>query len=177
MSHAATEVARLATTIVVLRDGRVLRSGPAAEVLGDPAILPLGPRDAGALLQARVVRHHDDGLTELDAGGLTLFLPRLAQSPGQVTRVRIAAQDVILSRSRPEGLSALNILPGRIDLVREGTGPGVMVAVDTRAGRVLSRVTRRSANALGLAAGVEVYAIVKTVSVAPSDVGGPHGPA
>jgi molybdate transport system ATP-binding protein len=176
VSHAANEVARLATTIVVLQNGRVVRSGPAAEVLGDPDILPLGPRDAGALLEARVVRHHEDGLTELDAGGHALFLPRLSHAPGQVMRVRIAAQDVMLARSRPEGLSALNILPGRIEVVREGTGPGVMIAIETTAGRILSRVTRRSAAALGLSVGTEVYAVVKTVSVAPGDVGGSHGP-
>jgi molybdate transport system ATP-binding protein len=50
-----------------------------------------------------------------------------------------------------------------------------MVALDTSAGRLLARVTRRSATALGLAPGVEVYAIVKTVSVAPGDVGGRPG--
>jgi molybdate transport system ATP-binding protein len=104
VSHAASEVARLATTVVVLQDGRVLRSGPAAEVLGDPDVAPLGPRDAGALLEARVVRHHEDGLTELDAGGHALFLPRLGHAPGRTVRVRIAAQDVILSRDRgPRG--------------------------------------------------------------------------
>ena len=173
VSHAATEVARLATTVIVLQDGRVLRSGPAAEVLGDPDVVPMGPRDAGALLQARVTRHHDDGLTELDAGGIPLLLPRLGHAPGSLLRVRIAAQDVILSRTRPDGLSALNILPGRIERVREGVGPGAMVALNTDAGRVLARVTRRSATALGLEPGVEVYAIVKTVSVAPGDVGGP----
>jgi molybdate transport system ATP-binding protein len=172
VTHSAPEVARLATTVVVLEEGRVLRSGPAAEVLGDPDITPLGPRDAGALLEARVVRHHEDGLTELDAGGARLFLPRLGQPVGGAVRVRIAAQDVILSRSRPEGLSALNILPGRIDRVRQGQGPAVMVALDTPAGRVLARVTGRSAASLGLAPGVEVYAIVKTVSVAPGDIGG-----
>jgi molybdate transport system ATP-binding protein len=173
VSHAATEVARLATTVVVLQDGRVLRSGPAVEVLGDPDVVPMGPRDAGALLEARVTRHHDDGLSELDAGGCPLFLPRLGHAPGAVLRIRIAAQDVILSRIRPEGLSALNILPGTVDRVREGDGPGAMVALDTSAGRLLARITRRSATALGLAPGVAVYAIVKTVSVAPGDVGGP----
>ena len=46
-----------------------------------------------------------------------------------------------------------------------------MVAVDTSAGRLLARITRRSAQALGLAPGVEVHAIIKTVSVAPADIG------
>jgi len=175
VSHSAAEVARLATTIVVLQNGRVVRSGPAAEVLGDPDVIPLGPRDAGAVLAVRVAQHHEDGLTELEAGGHPLFLPIIAQPLGASVRIRIAAQDVILSRQRPEGLSALNILSGRIAQLREGSGPGVMVALDTSAGRVLARITRRSAAALGLAPGIEVYAIVKSVSVARGDIGGQGG--
>jgi molybdate transport system ATP-binding protein len=146
--------------------------GPAAEVLGDPGVLPAGAREAGAILAARVAMHHDDGLTELDAGGVSLFLPHVDRPAGAQLRLRIAAHDVILSRGRPEGLSALNILPGTVRELREGEGPGVIVALETPAGRLLARVTRRSATALGLAAGLPVHAVVKTVSVAPSDVGG-----
>lgn len=171
VSHSASEVARLATTVVALEGGRVVAQGPAAEVLGDPTVLPAGAREAGAVLKARVARHHADGLSELEAGGLALFLPRVGQAPGAALRVRIAAHDVILSRGRPEGLSALNILPGVVRELRPGEGPGVLVALDTPAGRVLARITRRSAEALGLAPGAEVHAVVKTVSVAPSDVG------
>ncbi|HKK37586.1 MAG TPA: TOBE domain-containing protein, partial [Paracoccaceae bacterium] len=129
-------------------------------------------REAGAVLAAVVLRHHSDGLSELDAGGLALFLPRVAQPPGAALRVRIAAHDVILSRGRPEGLSALNVLPGVVREVRPGEGPGAIVALDTPAGRLLARITRRSAAALELAPGVAAHAVVKTVSVAPSDVGG-----
>lgn len=175
VSHAASEVARLATTVVAIEAGRVIAQGSAAQVLGDPAILPAGAREAGALITARVVRHHDDGLSELEANGIALFLPRLAHTPGTLLRLRIAAHDVILSRNRPEGLSALNILPGRVQDIRAGTGPGAIVAIDTAAGRVLARVTRRSATALGLVPGVGVHAIVKSVSVAPADVGGAAG--
>jgi molybdate transport system ATP-binding protein len=172
VSHSASEVARLATTVVALEGGRVTAQGAASEVLGDPAILPAGAREAGALLHARVAAHHDDGLTELDAGGIPLFLPRLSAPPGTPVRVRIAAHDVLLSRERPEGLSALNILPGTVADLRAGEGPGVLVALDTRAGRVLARITRRSTDALGLRPGVTAHAVVKTVSVAPGDVGG-----
>ena len=84
--------------------------------------------------------------------------------------MRIAAHDVLLARDRPQGLSALNILPGVVSEIREGEGPGALVALDTPAGRLLARVTRRSAHALGLAPGVEAHAVVKTVSVAPGDV-------
>lgn len=171
VSHSASEVARLATTVVALDAGRVIAQGPAVEVLGDPAVLPTGAREAGALLTARVKRHHADGLTELDAGGIALFLPRVATDAGGMLRIRIAAHDVILSRESPKGLSALNILPGTIHDIRPGDGPGTIVALDTAAGRVLARITRRSATALGLEPGATVHAVIKTVSVASADIG------
>src|SRR6056297_1536037 len=132
VSHSASEVARLATTVVALDAGRVVAQGRAEEVLGDPAITPLGAREAGAVLAARVVRHHDDGLTELDADGAALWLPRVDRPEGADLRVRIAAHDVIVARGRPDGLSALNVLPGVVQAVREGAGPGAIVAVDTQ---------------------------------------------
>lgn len=173
VTHSAAEVARLATTVVVLQEGRTVRQGPAGEVLGDPQIVPAGVRAAGALLVARVARHHGDGLTELDAGGVPLFLPRIAQAPGREVRVRVAAHDVILSRAKPEGLSALNVLPGRVAAVRAGEGPGTLVSLDTPAGTLLARVTRRSAEALGLAPGAACHAVIKTVAIAPEDISGP----
>lgn len=172
VSHSATEVARLATTVVALQDGRVAAQGTATDVLSDPMVIPTGVRGVGAVLQVRVKAHHPDGLTELDAGGESLLLPRISQPPGQEVRVRISAHEVILSRRKPEGLSALNILSGRIEMIRPGGGPGAIVSLLTPAGRVLARVTQRSVDALGLAAGVDCYAVVKTVSIAREDVSG-----
>ena len=171
VSHAAAEVARLATTVVALEDGRVTRTGPADAVLSDAAVLPAGARGAGAVLTARVVAHHADGLTELEAGGTALLLPRIAAAEGRRVRVRIAAHDVIVARSRPEGLSALNILPASVSEIRPGAGPGVIVMLQTGAGRLLARITRRSADRLALAPGLPVVCIVKTVAVSPEDVG------
>jgi molybdate transport system ATP-binding protein len=171
VSHSAAEVARLATTVVVLDGGRVQRAGPTAEVLSDPALMPAGPRAVGAMLVVRVVAHHDDGLSELDAGGAPLFLPRVDAAPGAALRVRIAAHDVMLSRGRPEGLSALNLLAGTVLEIRETEIAGALVVLDTPAGRILSRVTRRSVARLELAPGVACHAVLKTVSIAPEDVG------
>ena len=172
VSHTAAEVARLATTVIALADGKVVRQGPAADVLGDPMVTPAGVRAAGAVLTATVARHHEDGLTELDAGGIPLFLPKNAHPPGRRIRIRIAAQDVILSRGAPDGLSALNILPGTVETIRFGDGPGTIVSLRTPAGAILARITRRSAEAMGLAPGLACYAVVKTVAIAPEDVGG-----
>lgn len=172
VSHSVAEIARLATTIVVLKDGRVVRCGPAAEVLGDPAIAPtLGVRGAGAVLSARVVAHHTDGLTELAIGTGQLFLPRIPSPVGARIRVRIAAQDVMLATSRPRDISALNLLEGTVREVRMGVGPGAIVTIGIGTQTVLSRVTRRSCEALELAPGKPCFAIMKSVAVAPDDIG------
>ncbi|MBM7067472.1 molybdenum ABC transporter ATP-binding protein [Actibacterium sp. 188UL27-1] len=172
VTHAVAEVARLATTVVALRDGAVARVGPAAAVLGDPSFTPAGIRAVGAVLEVVVARHHADGLTEVTAGQDALFLPRIASHAGTRLRIRIAAQDVLLSRDRPTGLSALNILGGRIETIRPGEGPGAIVSLNTSAGLVLARVTQRSVKALGLTEGMICHAVIKTVATAPEDVGG-----
>ncbi|WP_425038348.1 molybdenum ABC transporter ATP-binding protein [Primorskyibacter sp. S187A] len=171
VTHAMGEVARLATTVVALEGGRVQKVGPALAVLSDPMVTPAGPRAAGAVIEARLVRHHADGLSELEAGGVALFLPAVRANPGAKLRVRIAAQDVILSSRPPEGLSALNVIPAHVLSLRTGQGPGALVSLQSTAGRLLARVTARSAQAMGLAEGHAVWAVVKSVSVAPEDVG------
>jgi molybdate transport system ATP-binding protein len=172
VSHSLPEVARLATTIAVIEAGRVAAFGPAADLLSDPgtAVL-LGLRDAGAVLTARIAAQEEDGLTRLQTTAGPLWLPRIEGQPGRVLRVRIAAQDVMLSRTRPEGLSALNILPATISTLHEGQGPGVLVRLDLGGEFLLARVTRRSAQALELRPGLGVHAVLKSVAVAQADVG------
>ena len=172
VSHSVPEVARLATSIVVLDAGRTVRAGPAEDVLSDPELARLfGLRETGAVLPATVVQHHEDGLTELSVSGGRLFLPRMDQPLGRQTRVRILAHDVMLAQSRPEGLSALNILPAKVVEVMPGQGPGVIVQLQCGSDRLLARITRRSASAMALGKGSEVHAVVKSVSIARTDIG------
>ena len=82
VSHSLTEVARLATTLVVLEGGKVVAAGPSADVLSDPAMAArFGGREAGAVLRGKVIRHHEDGLSEIAIDGSTLFLPAVDAAP------------------------------------------------------------------------------------------------
>ncbi|MEY4982589.1 MAG: hypothetical protein RIR62_855 [Pseudomonadota bacterium] len=172
VSHSVSEIARLATTVVVMEAGRVMATGPAATVLSDPAAAPaLGLREAGALIPATVAAHEADGLTRLDTSAGPVWLPRVEAAVGTALRFRIAAQDVIIARDRPTGLSALNILPARIVTLRQGDGPGVMVQLRAGGDLLLARITRRSAEALALTEGMEVHAVIKSLAVAQRDVG------
>ncbi len=174
VSHSMAEIARLATTVVLLEAGRVTASGPVAEVLADPALAPgFGLREAGAILRARVAAQEEDGLTRLDCASGPVWLPHLAAPAGSEIRLRILAQDVMLALTRPEGISALNILPATVRELRAGEG-GVMVQLAAGGEPILARITRRSAERLALAPGMPVFAVLKAVSVAPESIGGPE---
>jgi molybdate transport system ATP-binding protein len=171
VSHDMGEVARMASRIVVIDQGKVALAGDLHDVLADPAAVPfLGISAAGAVLTGRVVGHADDGLTKIETGAGALWVPGAVGRAGGQARVRIPAQDVILSRTAPTDMSALNVLSVTIASLEHGKGPGVAVALKAGNARLLARVTKRSCEAMGLKAGDQIFAILKATAIAPSDV-------
>lgn len=175
VSHSVSEITRLAGSVVVLGKGRVLKTGPVAEVFSDPNLTPWlgGVREAGSVITAKVAAQDGDGLTRLDTLAGPLWLPKVDAAIGASLRVRIAAQDVMIALQRPDGISALNILPATVVALRMGDGPGAMVQLRLGEDLLLARITQRSAVQLGLAVGVTVFAVLKSVAVAPGDIGAP----
>ena len=172
VSHAVDEVARLADTLVLLKDGHVARSGPLRDVLADPAAVPLlGVREAGAVIEAQVVEHADDGLTCLKINAGALHLPGVRAGVGAKVRLRVLAQDVMISMEAPQGLSALNVLPVTVEGIQRGDGPGAAVSLRAGTDVFLSRITRRAVAVLGLEVGMTCFAVIKATSVAPESIG------
>ena len=114
VSHSVAEVARLASTIVLLSEGKVAAVGPTSEIMHRLDLFPLtGRAEAGAVIEATVEGHDERfGLTELRSRAGLWKLPRLDVPAGTRLRLRVRARDVMLARSAPTDLSALNILPG-----------------------------------------------------------------
>lgn len=172
VSHAVDEIARLADRILVLQDGRIATQGTVFDVLSDPVVVPLiGVREAGSLITATVASHAPDGLSTLTTDTGLLELPGVTAAVGTKLRLRVLAQDVILSRTRPEGLSSVNILPVTVIGVRSGDGPGAAVALSAGSDRLLARLTLRAVAELGLEPGTECHAIVKATTVARGSIG------
>lgn len=172
VSHSLPEVARLCTDMVVMREGRALRSGPLDELLADPAFAPvIGPSMAGAILSGRIIAHHEDGLSELLVSDQPVLLPRVEAPVGALVRFRVRADDVILGIGPVSQLSALNSFAAEVEEVHAGAGPGAMVALRLGDQRLLARLTRRSLNAMALQPGTPCTAIVKSVAVTRAEVG------
>jgi molybdate transport system ATP-binding protein len=168
--HALAEVARLATTVVVLSAGRVIGFGPAAEMLSGEAAYP-GIHEAGTILDALVVDRDDFGLTRLGTRAGDLLVPGLSLAAGTATRVRIRAEDVLLATAAPGQLSALNVLQGTILALKPVDAATVDVTVRCREQPLRARLTRRSVEHLALREALPVFAIIKSVALDPVWIG------
>jgi len=177
VSHSIAEVARLASTIVLLSEGRVAASGPTAEIMQRLDLFPLtGRAEAGALIEARVERHDERfGLTELSSRAGLWKLPRLDAAVGTRVRLRVRARDVMLATSEPRDLSALNVLPGVVADIGRSEGPIADIRLDCSGDALIARLTRYSVERLALAPGTPVFALVKSVALDRRSLSGPIG--
>ena len=177
VSHSVAEVARLATTLVLISEGKVAAVGPTADIMQRLDLHPLtGRAEAGAVIAATVERHDDAaGLTELSSRAGRWRLNRIDAPVGARLRLRVRARDVILAKSSPVDVSALNVLPGMIADIGSREGPIVEVRIDCNGEALIARVTRYSAEQLGLKPGVPVFAVVKGVAFDRHSLGGPIG--
>jgi molybdate transport system ATP-binding protein len=174
VSHSIPEVVRLAHTVVVMSEGRVVAAGPTAEVMSRVDLYPLtGRGEAGAVLEA-VVKEHDvgSGLTALASRAGILRVPRLELAAGQSVRVRVRARDVMIATDLPTGLSALNILPCRVAEIGPDHGAVAEVALDCNGERLVARLTLHSIGSLGLVPGRAVFAVIKSVAFDRHSLGG-----
>jgi molybdate transport system ATP-binding protein len=165
VSHALDEVARLADHLVLLQQGRVIASGALAETLSRLDLPAAHLDDAGALITAIVAQHDDDyHLTKLEFTGGILWVGRVNQAPGSPVRTRVLARDVSIALQQPHGSSISNIIAARISDIHDEGADKIMVRMTLPDKQVLlSRITRRSHDLLGLSVGMDVFAQIKSV--------------
>ena len=166
VSHSVTEVAQLATTVVAMGGGRVIAVGSAADIFGRSDVMGA---NASALLPARIVGHHADGLSELVCAAGHVFVPHMNAAIGTSHMLRIHAGDITLARSQPSGLSALNILSGEICRIEAQSDGAVMVSLRAGDATIRARITQRSCTSMGLDMGQTCFAIVKSLSLAKGE--------
>lgn len=175
VSHSIAEVARLASTMVLLSDGRVAAAGATADLVQRLDLPSLGGRfKAGSLIEATVDRHDEHfGLTTLRSRGGYWRVQQVKAPLGTPVRLRVRARDVLLARTEPDQVSALNVLRGTVAAIGAPDGSSVDVRIDCNGDTLIARLTRYSVDHLELASGVPVFALVKSVAFDSRSIGGP----
>lgn len=166
VTHALSEVARLADTVVVMDRGRVIDCGSVNDVL--PRLTPPSNDGQGAafIIPARVDAHDEHyRLTRYAFKGGTIEGPLCNGPVGSAVRLRVRPADVLIGLKPPEELSALNVVPATVRGIQPAEGGEVLVRLETNGLFLLAAVTRKTVERLGLTDGRPVYAIIKAVNI------------
>lgn len=166
VTHTRDEVDALGERVVVLDRGRVISEGRPHEVLAAPRHKRLA-QAAGFenLLDATVMELREaDGVmrVRLAESASEIEVPLGYAAPNDQVKIAIRAGDILLATQPPVGLSARNVLEGKIvSLDTRGT----LVAARVQAGVMFTaHVTPGAARALELTAGKPVWIVLKTHS-------------
>jgi molybdate transport system ATP-binding protein len=167
VSHAVEEVVRLADTVVLMAAGRVVAAGGVEEVMGRPDLRAgAGAFEGGAVIDTTVIAQDMQwDLATLGFDGGTLTVTNLDALVGEHVRVRIRARDVSLALEAPRHISIQNILRGTVSAVGAARNGIVDVSITVGKAQLRSRITARAAQQLALRPSLEVYALVKAVSL------------
>jgi molybdate transport system ATP-binding protein len=168
VTHSRDEVFALGERVMVLDGGRIVAQGTPHDVMMAPmqeTVAQLAGFENVFDAEVQAVRPERGTMTCRIAGeGGAIFLetPLVRGGAGSALRVGIRAGDILLATSPPVGLSARNVIPGRIvSLVQRD----VIVAAQVKS-RVTMEVhlTLAARDSLQLEPGKEVWLVIKTHS-------------
>jgi molybdate transport system ATP-binding protein len=170
VTHSREEVIALGERVLVMERGRIVAQGTPHEVLGAPlqeSVAQLAGFEN--IFDATVwLVHEDRGTITCRLPGkqngtfVLLETPLIRAQAGTLVRVGIRAGDILLAITKPEGLSARNVIAGQI------------VSLERRDMKIAARVncgvemevhlTLAAKDALHLDPGKEVWLVIKTYS-------------
>jgi molybdate transport system ATP-binding protein len=175
VTHSREEVIALGERVLVMEQGRIIAQGTPHEVLSAP-LQETVAQLAGFenIFDATVESVHEDRgtmtcramtclLPGSEAGSSVLLeTPLIRASAGSHLRVGIRAGDILLAIAKPVGLSARNVIAGRlVSLERRD----MIISARVDCGVEMEvHLTLAARDALGLAAGLEVWLVIKTHS-------------
>ncbi len=166
VTHSREEVFALGDRVLVLENGRIIADGTPHGVMAAPRRESLAQLIGFEnIFHAVVAAAHEDRGTmtcRIAASNVELETPLVRAETGSTLIVGIRAGDILLATVQPTGLSARNIIPGRVLSLEQRD---VIVAARVNCGVEMEvHLTLAARDSLQLQPGREVWLIVKTHS-------------
>lgn len=163
VTHSREEVFALGDRVIVLENGRVIAQGTPHQVMSAPRMETVAQL-AGFenIFDATLTAVHEERGTmvcQLSGSQVDIETPLVRAAAGSGLRVGIRAGDILLASLPPVGLSARNIIPGRV--VSLAQRDVIMVAKVNCGVEMEVHLTLAAREALHLQSGSEVWLVVK----------------
>jgi molybdate transport system ATP-binding protein len=159
VSHAVGEILQLTGQVIVLNRGQVLAHGDFFTIAHQPNILPmLEAHGFENVLPVEVIAPN-----RVKYNDQILHIPPCDRKPKTHIFIGIRANDIILCRKRPEGLSIRNAIRGRvIDIIKTAGKQIVYIDIGKR---LAAEVTPEAIEELALKIDEPVVCLIKTHSI------------
>jgi molybdate transport system ATP-binding protein len=166
VSHDIEEVSQIADHLLLLEEGKLQEQG-LLMTLSSRLDTRLAHEEQAAAILLATISAQDDAfaLTQMALEGQTLQVNRLPLPVGTRRRLRIPARDVSICLDQPTQTSILNVLPVTIAEIEPPRGARLLLRLALGEQYLLARITRKSAERLGLKAGDKVFAQIKSVAL------------
>jgi molybdate transport system ATP-binding protein len=175
VTHSRDEALGLGERALIYERGRVVAAGEPQEVLGVPVTASVARLTGVENIFEGVVASRDEGAGTMrvelarpptaggGGGACAVEAPLGPQPEGARVCVAVRSGDVLLAAEEPRGISARNLLAGRVTRVEPRAGQ-TLVHVDAGVEWVAG-VTRQSLGELQIEAGKPVWLAFKTYAV------------
>jgi molybdate transport system ATP-binding protein len=169
VTHSREEVFALGERVIVLDRGRIAAQGTPHQVMSAPmqeTVAQLAGFENIFDAEVDAVSPERGTMTcripGNDGGVVLLETPLVRVDAGSALRIGIRAGDILLATSLPVGLSARNVIPGRIQSLEQRD---VIVVARINCGVEMEvHLTLAARDALQLTSGKEVWLVIKTHS-------------
>jgi len=179
VSHQFDEVLRLATEVVLMRDGAITAHGDLTQLsLGAELHAMIGADLVGAVVNGELLNTDPQtGLSRIRLGSGELAVQTTGIPSGRIVRVQLLARDIIVATQAPAHLSVRNSVEGIIRMISPEQPGSDLVTIDIGCGEsVLARITSEATRELQLHLGMRVWALLKAVSVRGHSFAAPMPP-
>jgi molybdate transport system ATP-binding protein len=166
VTHSREEVFALGERVVVLEEGKIVAQGTPHEVMTAPrqesVAQLLGFENIFDAAVVAILEYRGTMRCRIAGSKVELETPLVRMKSGASLRVGIRAGDILLATIQPQGLSARNVLPGRV-LSLEERDMIIVARVDCGV-EMTVHLTLAARDVLELQPGKEVWLVVKTHS-------------
>ena len=166
VTHNLTEVLTLADWVLMIRQGRLVAQGIPREALrSSSAVTQLPDGQLENVLTATFIESDAAGGTSRVrlASGVELCIPFALRPSGLRCQIHVSADDILIATQRPIGISAANVLAGKIQSMASIAGETILTI--TAGEEFFVAVTSSAVTRLGLRENLPVFLVIKTRSL------------
>jgi molybdate transport system ATP-binding protein len=170
VSHNPMELQALCSEVLVLEEGRVLEQGIPEEVFRRKRIFDTAKDQGFENVFTGVLTEVGERTVtlEIERGdqAIRLRVPKVEGVVGDSVIASLASDDILIALGKPEGLSARNCIPARIEEIEETESRQFAIAsIGSSVPSFVVELTRDAIEELSLKRGIDVYLVFKTSAV------------